>query len=199
MLLPSLGRRLLLGSIAVTCATLAGCQSKQASFNSTDITGASFARDFKLTDHEGNPRQLSDFAGKVLVVFFGFTFCPDVCPSTLTQMKAVREALSPEDKENMQVVFITVDPERDTPEVLSNYVPAFDPSFVGLRGSGDEIKSTASEFKVFFAKVPGRTEGSYTMDHTAASYVFDKKGQVRLMVRHSAMTDAIVSDIKQLL
>lgn len=199
MFLPSHGRRLLLGSFAVAGVMLVGCQSKQVTFNATDITGASFARDFKLTDHEGNPRQLSDFAGKVLVVFFGFTFCPDVCPSTLTQMKAVRESLSPQEQQNMQVVFITVDPERDTPEKLSNYVPAFDASFIGLHGSSDQIKATAREFKVFFAKVPGRTEGSYTMDHTAASYVFDKQGQVRLMVRHNAMTDAIVSDIKQLL
>ncbi|MFK7967345.1 MAG: SCO family protein [Burkholderiaceae bacterium] len=199
MVLPSSNRRLVLGSVAALCAALTGCKSSELSFNSTDITGASFARDFKLTDHEGNSRQLSDFAGKVLVVFFGFTFCPDICPTTLAQMKAVRESLSPEEQERMQVVFITVDPERDTAEVLSNYVPAFDPSFVGLHGTVDEIKAAASEFKVFFAKVPGRTEGSYTMDHTAASYVFDKKGQVRLMVRHNAMTEAITSDIKQLL
>jgi len=199
MSLSSRTRRLLLGSAATLCLALAGCQDKPVSFHSTDITGASFARDFKLTDHEGKPRQLSDFAGKVLVVFFGFTFCPDVCPTTLAQMKAVRESLSPEEREDVQVVLITVDPERDTPQVLSNYVSAFDPSFIGLHGSTDEIKSTAREFKVFFAKVPGRTEGSYSMDHTAASYVFDKNGQVRLMVRHNALTDEIVSDLKQLL
>jgi len=199
MQLNSPDRRLLMGAGFALCSLLVGCQDKPASFNATDITGASFARDFKLTDHEGNPRQLSDFSGKVLVVFFGFTFCPDVCPTTLAQMKAVKESLPANERENLQVVFITVDPERDTAEVLSNYVPAFDPSFIGLRGLPEDIEAVAREFKVFFAKVPGRTEGSYTMDHTAASYVFDKQGKVRLILRHNVATDVIASDVKQLM
>lgn len=192
-------RRLLLVSIATAGVSIAGCTEKSPSFTSTDITGASFARDFKLTDHHGQPRALADFAGKVVAVFFGFTQCPDVCPTTLIQYKAVMETLGPDKAKDLQVVFITVDPERDTQAVLSQYVPAFDPSFVGLRGSTDEVKKAAREFKVFFAKVPGSTEGNYSIDHTAASYVFDKTGKVRLMVRHNASTEAIAGDIAQLL
>ncbi len=196
-------RRLALALLATVSLGLTACSEKEeateAVFNSTDITGASFARELSLTDHNGKAVTLADFKGKVVAVFFGFTHCPDVCPTTLLQYKAVRDELGPDLADNLQVLFVTVDPERDTKEVLAQYVPAFDPSFIGLYGSEDDIKKAAREFKVFFAKVPGTTEGTYSMDHTAASYVFDREGKVRLMVRHAASIDEITSDIRQLM
>ncbi|MGH1359683.1 MAG: SCO family protein [Burkholderiaceae bacterium] len=192
-------RRWLLAMLAAAGLSLAACTEKPAAFTATDITGASFAQDFELTDTDGKTRTLADYAGKVVAVFFGFTQCPDVCPTTLIHYKAVKEALGPEHGKDLQVLFITVDPERDTNEVLAQYVPAFDPSFVGLRGSAETIKKTAREFKVFYAKVPGTTEGSYSIDHTAASYIFDKTGKIRLMVKHNAPVDATANDISQLM
>mgnify|MGYP003647890331 CR=1 FL=1 len=193
--------RLLLACLTTVALTLTACSEKEApvAFTSTDITGASFAREMKLTDHNGQEVSLATYRGKVVAVFFGFTHCPDVCPTTLLTFKAVREALGPDLAKDLQVLFVTVDPERDTPEVLGKYVPAFDPSFVGLFGSLDQTKEVAREFKVFYAKVPGTMEGSYSMDHTAATYVFDRDGKVRLMVRHAASVDDIASDIKQLM
>jgi protein SCO1/2 len=192
-------RRLLATGIASAVSlVLAGCQKAPLQFKSTDITGATFARDFELTNHSGNTRRLADYNGKLAIVFFGFTHCPDVCPGTLIHMKEVMAKLG-EQADDVQVLFITVDPERDTQEVLSQYVPAFDKRFVGLRGSIDQTKAVTREFKVFYAKVPGSTEGTYSVDHTAASYVFDRDGQVRLMLKPETPTDAIVSDLKALL
>ncbi len=187
---------------ALLCAgvvSLSACTEKPPAFHSTDITGASFAQGFELTDTSGKTRTLADYAGKVVAVFFGYTQCPDVCPTTLIHYKGVMEALGPEKAADLQVLFVTVDPERDTDEVLSQYVPAFDPSFVGLRGSPETIKKTTREFKVFFAKVPGTTEGNYSVDHTAASYIFDKTGKVRLMVRHNAPIAQTAEDISRLM
>lgn len=187
---------------ALLCAGVLGlsaCTEKAPAFHATDITGASFAQDFELTDTSGQTRTLADYAGKVVAVFFGYTQCPDVCPTTLVHYKAVMEALGPEQAADLQVLFVTVDPERDTDEVLSQYVPAFDPSFVGLRGSPETIKKTTRDFKVFFAKVPGTTEGNYSVDHTAASYIFDKNGKVRLMVRHNAPVAETAEDIRRLM
>ncbi|MGB7183149.1 MAG: SCO family protein [Burkholderiaceae bacterium] len=186
--------------IAVALAGLltVGCKPAPLQFNSTDITGASFASGFSLTDHTGKAVQLTDYAGKAVIVFFGFTHCPDVCPGTLIEMKAVMEKLG-DQAGDVQVVFITVDPERDTQEVLSQYVPAFDKRFVGLRGDLQATKAVTREFKVYFGKVPGTTEGSYTIDHTAASYVFDREGKVRLMIKPDAGVEAIVADLKTLL
>jgi protein SCO1/2 len=180
---------------------LAGCDqfaAKPPAFNSVDITGAEYARDFKLTDHTGKVRTIADFKGKVVFLFFGFTQCPDVCPTTMSEMAAVLQALGPQ-ADKVQVLFITIDPERDTRELLAQYVPAFHPSFIGLYGDAAATAATAKEFKVFYAKAPGSTPGSYSMDHTAASYVFDPQGKIRLYVRHGAGTAPIVQDIKHLL
>ncbi len=183
---------------AALCALLlAGCDGTPK-FNSVDITGANYARDFALTDHTGVRRTLADYRGKVVVVFFGFAQCPDVCPTTLADMAQVRRKLGA-DGQRLQVLFVTVDPERDTPQVLAQYVPAFDPSFVGLHGTAEEIAKAAKEFKVFYQKVPGKTATSYTIDHTAGSYVFDREGRVRLFVKHGQGVDPIVADLKRLL
>jgi protein SCO1/2 len=166
-------------------------------FNAVDITGADYARKLSLKDYNGQLRTLSDFKGKVVFVFFGFTQCPDVCPTTMAELAEVRRRLGP-DGERVQGVFVSVDPERDTAEVLKAYLQGMDPSFVGLTGSLDQIEQTSREFKVFYQKVPTQN-GGYTMDHTAGAYVFDPDGQVRLFVRYGLGVDALTSDIKQLL
>jgi protein SCO1/2 len=185
----------------IAAASLAGCDkvpSKQASFQNTDVTGLDYARGFSLTDHTGKPRTLADFKGKVVVVFFGYTQCPDVCPTTMAEMASVMQKLGPQ-ADGVQVLFITLDPERDTQQLLASYVPAFDKRFIGLYGTLDQTARTAKEFKVFYAKVPGAAPNSYTIDHTAGSYVFDRDGKLRLFVRHGQGADPIVHDLKQLL
>jgi protein SCO1 len=189
--------RVLLCGISLA-AVLAGCDAGSQRFNSVDVTGAEFAREFSLKDHAGARRTLADYRGKLVVVFFGFTQCPDVCPTTLSDMAEVKKRLG-KDGDAVQVIFITVDPERDTPQLLAQYVPGFDPTFVGLRGSPEETTAVAKEFKVFYQKVPGRTETSYTIDHTAGSYVFDRDGRVRLFVRHGTDVDSLVADLKRLI
>jgi protein SCO1 len=191
-------QRLLAISVLSLGMLLAGCERSKPVFNSVDITGANYARDFSLTDASGKKRSLGEFRGKVVAVFFGFAQCPDVCPTTLSDFAQIKEKLGA-DGERLQVIFITVDPQRDTPAILGSYVASFDPSFVGLTGSVDEINATAREFKVFYQKVAGKTEMSYTIDHTAGSYVFDKDGRVRLFVKHAAGVEAIAADLKQLL
>ena len=177
---------------------LAACDDGGPRFSNVDITGASYARDFRLPDHTGKVRSLADFRGKVVVVFFGYTQCPDVCPTTMTDMAEVRRRLGA-DGDKVQVIFVSLDPDRDTRQVLAEYVPGFDPTFLGLAGTREETAAIAKEFKVFYQKVPGRTETSYTMDHTAGSYVFDRDGRVRLFLRHAGGVDPIVADLKQLL
>ncbi len=167
-------------------------------FRNTDVTGLGYARDFALTDHNGKPRTLADFKGKAVLVFFGFVNCPDVCPTTMAEMANVMQQLGPQ-AEQVQVLFISVDPERDTPELLSKYVPAFHPGFLGLTGDKATIDKVAKEFRVFYQKVPGKTEGSYSVDHTAGSYVFDPQGRIRLFVRHGQGAEPIAHDLKLLL
>jgi len=179
-------------------ALLVACSPAKPSFNSVDVSGANFGRELRLTDHNGKTRTLADFHGKVVVVFFGFTRCPDVCPSTLAEMKLVKEKLG-EDGARLQVLFVTVDPERDTPELLAKYVPAFDPSFLGLYGDAEAIARTAKEFKVFYQKVAGSSPDNYSVDHTAASYVYDPQGRLRLLVKHDQGADALLHDVKLLL
>ena len=179
-------------------ATLVACSDKRASFVNTDITGLDYAKGFSLNDHNGKPVTLESYKGKVVVMFFGFTQCPDVCPTTMAEMAAVMQELGPQAKD-VQVLFVTLDPERDTPALLKEYVPAFNPGFVGLYGTPAEIAQTAKEFKVFYKKVPGKEPGSYSIDHTAGSYVFDKQGKVRLFLRHAQGTKPVVHDLKQLL
>jgi len=193
-------RRFLFALVCV--AGLAACDHKSpasaAPFNGVDITGAEYARNFSLTDHTGQPRTLADFKGKVVVVFFGYTQCPDVCPTTMAELAEVKRALGP-DGERLQGVFITVDPERDTPEVLKGYVTGFDPSFVALRGTPEQTLATAKEFKVFYAKAPSKGQGAYTMDHTAGAFVIDASGHVRLFTRYGSGAQAMAQDIKRLI
>lgn len=198
-------RRQWLTFIAVSnLALLVGCDAgkqsgtAKASFRSVDITGADYARDFTLPDVQGQLRTLADFKGKVTVVFFGFTQCPDVCPSTMVELAQIKKSLGA-DGERLQAVFITVDPERDTPEILKAYMASFDPAFVALRGTNEQTLATAKAFKVYYAKVPGKTEGSYSMDHTAGSYVFDTQGRVRLFARYGQPSDGLMADLKALL
>jgi protein SCO1 len=187
------------GVLALSAAFIGlGACADKPSFRNTDITGAEFAREFALTDHNGQARTLADFKGKAVVVFFGFTQCPDVCPTTLAEMTEAVKQLGA-DGNKLQVLFITIDPERDTPELLKKYVPAFHPSFLGLTGNAEAIAKVAKEFKVFYQKSAGKTPGSYTMDHTANSYVFDPQGRVRLVIKHGMGAEPLVQDLKQLL
>jgi protein SCO1/2 len=170
----------------------------QSQFANTDVTGLAYAKDFALTDHTGKPRTLADFKGKAVVLFFGYTQCPDVCPTTMAEMAAVMKELGPL-ADKVQVLFVTIDPERDTQALLAQYIPAFDPHFLGLYGDQAATEKTAKEFKVFYQKVPGKTPGSYTMDHTAGSYVFDPQGRIRLFIRHGQGAAPIAHDLKLLL
>ena len=151
-----------------------------------------------MTDHTGKPRTLADFKGKAVIVFFGYTQCPDVCPTTMMQLAGLMKDLGPL-ADRVQVLFITVDPARDTQALLAQYVPAFDPRFIGLYGDAAATDKVAKEFKVFYQKVPGKTAGSYTMDHTAGSYVFDPQGHIRLFVRDQQDTAPLLHDLKLLL
>jgi protein SCO1/2 len=184
---------------AAAAAALAACDRGGApSFRSTDVTGADYGRTLELTDHDGKPRTLADWKGKVVMLFFGFTQCPDVCPTTLARMADVMKQLGP-DADKVQVLFVTLDPERDTAEVLGKYVTAFDPRFVGLWGDKDATAKAAREFRIFYQKVPGKTESTYSIDHTAASFVLDREGRLRLYVRHQQPVEDIVADVKTLL
>lgn len=167
-------------------------------FKNTDVTGLGYAKDFSLTDQNGKHRTLADFKGKVVVVFFGYTQCPDVCPTTMAELAETMKQLGP-DADKVQVLFITLDPQRDSQALLAKYVPAFDPRFLGLRGSDAETAQVAKDFKVFYQKVPGKEPGSYTIDHTAASYVFDPQGRVRLFVRHGQGPAPLVHDLRMLI
>ena len=192
---------MLWGASLMVAASLAACGPKPAEklqFKGTDITGAEYGRALALTDQDGKSRSLADFKGKVVVVFFGYTQCPDVCPTTMAELAQVKKSLG-QDGDRLQGIFVTVDPERDTPAVLKSYMGSFDPSFVALRGTVEQTKEVAKEFKVFYAKVPGKTENAYTIDHTAGSYIFDTKGRLRLFVRYGGGSDALAADLKTLL
>jgi protein SCO1 len=200
-------RHVLLGAAALITTVLTGlaaCDGKapgaaaRPSFKGVDITGAEYARTLALTDADGHPRTLADYKGKVVVVFFGYTQCPDVCPTTMAELAEVKRQLGA-DGARVQGLFVTVDPERDTAALLKAYVANFGPDIVGLRGTVDETKAAAKEFKVFFSKVPGKTDTSYTIDHTAGSYVFDTQGHVRLFTRYGSGAQALIDDLKILL
>lgn len=193
------GRRALLAALsAAALLAAAGCERAAPRFRSSDITGTSFGRDFALTDHHGRPRTLADFRGKVVVMFFGYTQCPDVCPTTLSELAEAMRRLGA-DAARVQVLFVTVDPERDSAELLGHYVPAFEPSFLGLRGDAEALARTAKEFKVVYQKQPGSTPATYTMDHSAGAYVFDPQGRLRLYVSYGAGPDLFAHDIRELL
>ncbi len=191
-------RRLAAGFIFALAALTAGCNTSQGpAFQLTDITGADFGRDIRLTDHTGKPRALADFKGKVVVAFFGYTHCPDVCPVTLSELATVAKELG-KDAEHMQVLFITVDPERDTPDVLSKYVPAFNSTFLGLYGDLEATMRTAKEFKVFVNKQPA-TAGGYSVDHSAGTYIYDPAGRLRLFASYGQGAPKMLHDIRLLL
>ncbi len=192
-------RRLLLGTASLPLwAALAACgeSGPKPSFTGTDITGANYGRDFALADPDGKRRTLADFKGKVVMIFFGFTQCPDICPTALTRAAEVKQQLGAAGDE-LQVIFVTVDPERDTPEVMRAYTAAFDPSFLGLRGDLAQTEATAKEFKVFYEKVPTRT--SYTMDHSAFTYLIDRQGRMRVAMRYAQSASEFTADVRTLL
>ncbi len=185
-------------ALIIAGAALVACSPEAPKFKASDVTGASFGRDFALTDHAGKKRSLADYRGKAVVVFFGFTQCPDVCPTTLADLAETMRRLGA-DAERIAVLFVTVDPERDTSELLAKYVPAFDPRFVGLSGDAAAIERTAKEFKVLYQKQPGKAPGSYSMDHSAGSFVFDPQGRLRLYVSYGQGPDVFTHDLRALL
>jgi len=182
--------------IICSLALLAACDGGKPQFKSTDITGAPYGHTLELTDHTGKPRRLEDFRGKAVVLFFGFTHCPDICPTTLADIAAAVKSLGP-DAERVQVLMVSVDPERDTPGALAKYVTAFDPRFLGLRGDLSATQKVAKEFKIYFEK--RKQGGSYTVDHSAQSYVIDPQGRLRLLVRHDRISADLASDLRALL
>jgi protein SCO1/2 len=186
--------------LALVCGLMlfSACSPDKPKFNAIDVTGANYAKGFSLKDHTGQERKLTDFKGKVVVVFFGYTQCPDVCPTTMTELVEVKRLLGA-NGEKLQAVFITVDPVRDTAELLNAYVTNFDPSFVALIPSSEQLVEVAKEFKIYYKKVDGKTPTSYTMDHSAGSYIFDAQGQVRLFSRYGSGAQAIAQDIAVLL
>ena len=189
-----------LTTIALVASLLAaGCGGDKpgTKFQLTDVTGAPWGKKLELTDHNGQRRTLDDFKGKVVVLFFGFTHCPDACPTTLAELAAVAKELGPE-AQRMQVLVVTVDPERDTPEVLRQYVPSFNPQFLGLYGTAAETTAAAKEFKVYFNKQP-QPAGGYTVDHSAGTFVIDKEGRLRLFGQYGAGAKALLHDIRLLL
>jgi protein SCO1 len=192
-----LRRQLLLGGLAASTLFLSGC-SDQPAFSGIDITGADYAQGFTLPDHHGRTRTLADFQGQVVVLFFGFTQCPDVCPTALAEL-AQAKALLGEQGERLQGLFISVDPERDTPEVMRAYMVNFDPTFLALHAPLSALPALAQSYKVYYKKVDGPTPTSYTMDHSAGSYVYDTRGRIRLYHRYGSGAEALASDLRRLL
>ena len=188
-----------IGCIAALLVILTACSPKPE-FKNIDITGSTaFGKDFSLVDPDGKVRTLADFKGKVVVMFFGYTQCPDVCPTTLTEMQQVMTLLGPQ-SDKVQVLFVTVDPSRDSDVILKQYVPAFDPRFLGLRPANEAgLEKVTKDFKIYYKKVPGSSPGSYTIDHTAGSYAFDPEGHLRLYIKHAQGPETLAHDLKELL
>jgi protein SCO1/2 len=177
---------------------LVACSDAKPTFASIDLTGADYAKDFELTDHNGQVRHLGDFAGKIVVMFFGYTQCPDVCPTSMAELAEIKRLLGA-DGERLQGLFVTVDPQRDTPEVLKAYMVNFDPTFLALYTTPEKLDALAKSYKVYYKRVEGKTPTSYTMDHSAGSYVYDTKGNLRLFTRYGSGAQVLAADIKQLL
>lgn len=187
-----------LSAALLLCLLLVACSRGPIEFRNTDLTGATFGRQFTLSDHNGQPRSLADFRGKVVVIFFGYTSCPDVCPTALSKLAEVMKALGPE-AEKLQVLFVSVDPERDTAARLKDFVPWFHPSFLGLHGDAAQTKAVSEEFRVFSARRDVGSQLGYVLDHSSGAYVYDPAGRLRLYVRDTASVEDIVGDIRQLL
>ena len=183
---------------AASAGILSGCGESKPQFKAIDLTGADYARDFQLTDQNGQQRSLKDFRGKLVVLFFGYTQCPDVCPTTMAELAEAKKLLGA-DGDKVQGLFVTLDPERDTPEVLKAYMGNFDPGFLALRPTPDQLVALAKEFKIYYKKVEGKTPTSYTMDHSAASFVYDTQGRLRLYTRYGTGPQALASDMQLLL
>ncbi len=177
---------------------LVACAPDKPQFKSIDLTGADYAKDFVLPDQNGKTRSVRDFAGKVVVVFFGFTQCPDVCPTSMTELAGIKKSLGA-DADKLQAIFISVDPERDTPEILKAYMANFDPTFLALRPSMEQLPVVAKDFKIYYKKVEGRTASSYSMDHSAGNYIYDTKGNLRLYNRYGSGAEGLSGDIRLLL
>ena len=184
--------------LCVACDNKSTTTAPKIAFVNTDITGIDYAQKFSLTDHQGQARTLEDFRGKLVLLFFGYTQCPDVCPTTLSEMAQVMKLLD-KDADKVQVLFVTLDPERDTPALLSRYVPSFYPGFLGLVGDKAATDEVVKEFKLFVQKIPAKTGSGYTIDHTAGSYLFDTQGHIRLFIRHGQGAEPIAQDIRSLL
>ena len=184
--------------LAGAAGLFSACSEKKPAFAAIDVTGANYAKNFELTDHNGQVRHLPDFAGKIVVMFFGYTQCPDVCPTSMAELAEVKKALG-KDGDKLQGIFVTVDPERDKPEMLKAYMGNFDPTFLALYATPEKLAELAKDFKVYYKKVDGKTPTSYTMDHSAGSYVYDTKGQLRLFTRYGSGAAALTQDIKLLL
>ena len=192
-------RRWLVATCAVAVFGLAGCQpSTPPAFQATDITGAAFAREFKLTDHNGTVRTLADFKGKAVAVFFGYIHCPDVCPTTLSDFAAALKQLGPQ-AEQVQVIFVTLDPQRDTPDLLKQFVPAFNPGFLGMYTDADGLKLLAHEYKVVYQKTSVKGADDYLLDHSAGTYIYDPQGRLRLLMPYGSSPETIAHDLKILL
>lgn len=185
-------------AVLLAALALAACDGQAPKFRSTDITGADYGKALALVDQHGQLRRLEDFRGKAVVLFFGYTHCPDVCPTTLADLAQVMRQLGPL-ADRVQVLFVTVDPERDTQQVLAKYVPAFDPRFLGLRGDAEATRAAAKEFKIYYEKRPGKTPGEYSVDHSAQTYVFDPQGRLRLFVRQERLAEDLAPDLRTLL
>ena len=177
---------------------IVACSEQKPAFSSIDVTGADYAKDFALNDHNGQPKSLKDFAGKVVVMFFGYTQCPDVCPTTMAELAEIKKLLGA-DGSKLQGLFVTIDPERDTPEVLKAYMGNFDPSFLALVPTPTQLAALAKDYKIYYKKVEGKTDTSYTMDHSAGSYVYDTQGKLRLFTRYGTGPKPLADDIKMLL
>jgi len=192
-------RRWLVATIALAVFGLTGCQpSTPPAFQATDITGATFARDFKLTDHNGTVRTLADFKGKAVAVFFGYIHCPDVCPTTLSDFSAALKQLGPQ-AEQVQVIFVTLDPQRDTPDLLKQFVPAFNPGFLGMFTDADGLKRLAHEYKVVYQKTSVKGADDYLIDHSAGTYIYDPQGRLRLLMPYGSSPETIAHDLRILL
>jgi len=191
-----------LAALGLALLIASGCDKifapAKSPFHGVDVTGLEYAADFRLTDHNGKERTLGDFRGKAVAVFFGYTHCPDVCPTTLSAMAQAMKLLGP-DAARVQVLFITVDPRRDTPELLREYIPAFHPSFLGLYGDAAATAKVTKDFKIYAQERPGKTPGTYTVDHSAQTLVFDPQGRLRLMFSHGTEAEKIAADLKVLL
>jgi len=190
--------RALGAGLAAMTLVLSGCSEPPVAFTGIDITGADYAKGFSLTDHNGQARTLADFKGKAVVVFFGFTQCPDVCPTSLSEMAQAKQLLG-QDGERLQGLFISIDPERDTPAIMKEYMASFDPSFLALHAKLDELPELAKSYKIFYKKVEGPTPTSYTVDHSAGSYIYDTQGRIRIYHRYNTGAQALANDVKALL